>query len=84
MTGTKKEQETGKRAVGKTPRPPTAGPREKDQVNLSDSESRIMPTSGGGFEQAYNAQAGVDTETMLIITTHVSQAPNDKQEPARS
>ena len=49
-------------------------------MNLDDSESRIMPTSGGGFEQAYNAQAGVDTETLLIVTTHVSQAPNDKQE----
>ncbi len=49
-------------------------------MNLNDSESRIMPTSGGGFEQAYNAQAGVDTETLLIVTTHVSQAPNDKQE----
>jgi transposase len=76
----KKEQETGKKARGKKPQPPTAGPTKKDQVNLNDSESRIMPTSGGGFEQAYNAQAGVDTETMLIVTTHVSQAPNDKQE----
>ena len=75
-----KEQETGKKTGGKTPQPPTAGPTEKDQVNLNDSESRIMPTSGGGFEQAYNAQAGVDTETLLIVTTHVSQAPNDKQE----
>ena len=76
----RKEQETGKKAGGKTPQPPTAGPTAKDQVNLNDSESRIMPTSGGGFEQAYNAQAGVDTETLLIVTTHVSQAPNDKQE----
>jgi hypothetical protein len=76
----KKEQETGKRIGGKPPQPPTAGPTQKDQVNLNDSESRIMPTSGGGFEQAYNAQAGVDTETLLIVTTHVSQAPNDKQE----
>ncbi len=76
----KKEQETGKKIRGKAPQPPTAGPTQKDQVNLNDSESRIMPTSGGGFEQAYNAQAGVDTETMLIVTTHVSQAPNDKQE----
>ncbi len=76
----KKEQETGKKTRGKAPQPPTAGPTQKDQVNLNDSESRIMPTSGGGFEQAYNAQAGVDTETMLIVTTHVSQAPNDKQE----
>ena len=76
----KKEQETGKKARAKRPQPPTPGPTEKDQVNLNDSESRIMPTSGGGFEQAYNAQAGVDTETLLIVTTHVSQAPNDKQE----
>jgi len=75
-----KEQQTGKKTGGKPPQPPTAGPTEKDQVNLNDSESRIMPTSGGGFEQAYNAQAGVDTETLLIVTTHVSQAPNDKQE----
>ncbi len=76
----KKEQETGKKPRGKVPQPPTAGPTEKDQVSLTDSESRIMPTSGGGFEQAYNAQAGVDTETMLIVTAHVSQATNDKHE----
>jgi len=75
-----KEQQTGKKTGGKPPQPPTAGPTEKDQVNLNDSESRIMPISGGGFEQAYNAQAGVDTETMLIVTAHVSQAPNDKKE----
>jgi hypothetical protein len=39
-----------------------------------------MPVSGGGFEQSYNAQAGVDTATMLVITAHVSQACNDKRE----
>ena len=76
----KKEQETGKKSRGKAPQPPTAGPTERDQVSLTDSESRIMPTSGGGFEQAYNAQAGVDTETMLIVTAHVTQATNDKHE----
>lgn len=76
----RKEQETGKKPRGKEPKPPTAGPTEKDQVNLTDSESRIMPASGGSFKQAYNAQAGVDTESMLIVTTHVSQATNDKQE----
>jgi transposase len=76
----KQEQETGKKPRGKKPKPPTAGPTAKDQVNLNDSESRIMPTSGGGFEQAYNAQAGVDTKTMLIIASHVTQHTNDKQE----
>lgn len=39
-----------------------------------------MPTSGGGFEQTYNAQAGVDTKTMLIIASHATQHTNDKQE----
>lgn len=39
-----------------------------------------MPVSGGGFEQAYNAQASVDMETMIIVGNHVSQQTNDKQE----
>lgn len=71
----KQERETGKKPRGKKPKPPTAGPTAKDQVNLNDRESRIMPTSGGGFEQAYNAQAGVDTKTMLIIAAHVPNTP---------
>ena len=41
-----------------------------------------MPVSGGGFEQCYNAQAGVDTETMLVVSAHMTQATNDKQEIA--
>jgi transposase len=54
--------------------------REQDQVNLTDAESRIMPVSGGGFEQAYNAQAAVDTATMLVLATGVTQQPNDKRQ----
>lgn len=76
----KKEQATGKKARGKEPKPPKPGPTAKDQVNLTDEESRIMPTSGGGFEQTYNAQAGVDTTSKLIVSVHVTQNPNDKQE----
>ena len=59
---------------------PTGGVRDKDQINLTDEESRIMPVSGGGFEQAYNAQAVVDNETLLIVSNHVSQKTNDKKE----
>jgi transposase len=73
-------KKTGKKPRGKPPKPPTAGPRGKDQVSLTDEESRIMPTSGGGFEQAYNAQAGVDVESHLIVEQHVTQHTNDKQE----
>lgn len=76
------QRAAGKKPRGKDPEPPTAGPRDSDQVNLSDEESRIMPVSGGGFEQSYNAQAVVDTATMLVVATHVSQAPNDKREIA--
>ena len=73
-------KKTGKKPRGKPPKPPTAGPRGKDQVSLTDEESRIMPTSGGGFDQAYNAQAGVDVESHLIVEQHVTQHTNDKQE----
>jgi hypothetical protein len=38
-----------------------------------------MPTASG-FEQAYNAQAAVDIETMLVIATTVTQEPNDKRQ----
>ncbi len=58
----KKAEATGKKPKGKQPKPPTAGPSAKDQVNLTDEDSRIMPISGGGFEQTFNAQAAVDTE----------------------
>lgn len=75
-----KEQESGKKLRGKQPKPPEPGPRDKDQVSLTDEESRIMPISGGGFDQCYNAQASVDLETMLIVGQHLSQNPNDKLE----
>jgi transposase/IS5 family transposase len=76
------EKKTGKKPSGKGPKPPPPGPRAKDQVNLTDAESRIMPTSSGGFEQGYNAQAGVDIDTHLIVEEHVTQHTNDKQEVA--
>lgn len=74
------QRKAGKKPRGKDPEPPAAGPKDRDQVNLTDEESRIMPVSGGGFEQSYNAQAGVDVETMLVVTQHVSQVSNDKRE----
>ena len=74
------QREAGTRPRGKDPEPPEGGPKDSDQVNLTDEESRIMPISGGSFEQSYNAQAGVDTETMMVITAHVIQASNDKRQ----
>jgi len=74
------QRQAGKRPRGKEPQPPEAGPREQDQVNLTDAESRIMPVAGGGFEQAYNVQAAVDATTMLVLATGVTQQPNDKRQ----
>ena len=74
------QREAGKKPRGKDPEPPQAGPQDGDQVNLTDEESRIMLVSGGGFEQSYNAQAGVDIDTMMVVTAHVTQACNDKRE----
>jgi Transposase DDE domain. len=64
---------------GKAPQAPSEAPQAKDQVSLTDEESRIMPTHQG-FEQAYNAQASVDIATHLIVGHHVTQHTNDKQE----
>jgi len=71
---------TGKQPRGKAPKPPEPGPRGDDQINLTDADSRIMKVAGGGFDQCYNAQAVVDTDSMLVIATHVTQAANDKEQ----
>jgi transposase/IS5 family transposase len=76
----KKEAETGKKLGGKPPKPPEVGPCADDQINLTDEESRIMKVAGAGFEQCYNAQVLVDTESMLVLVPHISQDTNDKQQ----
>ena len=79
-----KAEKTGRKPGGRPPEPPVAGPGPKDQVNLTDADSRIMAVAGGGFEQAYNAQALVAADSLLVVTNDVVQAPNDKRqiEPA--
>jgi transposase len=77
-----KEAQTGKKPTGRGPKVPDPTPRAEDQVNLTDDESRIMKVSGGGFEQCYNAQAVVDTDSMLVMVAHVTDAANDKEQVA--
>lgn len=72
----------GRKPGGKAPKPPSPEPRTNDQINLTDDESRIMHVAGGGFEQCYNAQAVVDTESMLVMVAQVTQAANDKEQVA--
>lgn len=73
---------TGKKPGGKPPAPPSAGVRPTDQINLTDADSRIMPATGKGFEQSYNAQAAVDTESLLVVATGMAQVATDKQQVA--
>jgi len=75
-----RERKLGHKLGGRAPKPPEPGPRDTDQVNFTDPESRIMPVSGGGFEQCYNAQACVDQSSRLVVENHLTQQPNDKQE----
>ena len=75
-----KAKKSGRKPGGKPPLPPAAGPGHKDQVNLTDEDSRIMPVAGGDFDQAYNAQAAVAAGSMLVVCRDVVQAPNDKQQ----
>jgi len=56
--------------------PPTL-PKPRDQENFTDPESRIMPTSGKSFEQAYNTQIGVDAKEQMIVAASVTQSTND-------
>jgi len=66
---------------GRTPKPPEAGARDKDQYNFTDPQSRMMKNStNDGFDQHYNVQAAVEQNSMLIVATSLSNHPNDKQE----
>jgi len=57
----------------------TGVPEDKAQRNFTDPESHIMPVSGGKqFEQAYNAQAAVDSAHQIIVAAEVTSQPSDK------
>jgi hypothetical protein len=56
-------------------------PEDKAQYNFTDPESHIMPAPGGKhFEQAYNAQAVVDSAEQVIVAAEVTGEPSDKQQ----
>lgn len=69
---------------GRPPQPPQEqGPRDKDQYNFTDPESRIMKNSTNeGYDQHYNVQAATDQDSLLILAHALSNHPNDKKEAA--
>jgi transposase len=76
------QRKNGKPPRGREPVPPSDSPPDKMQFNFTDEESRIMKAgSGDHVEQAYNAQAVIDTEgSMLLLGGYVTNHPNDKLE----
>lgn len=76
-----KERERGRRLGGRPPSSPVPGPRDDDQYNFTDPDSRIMknPTNAG-FEQDYNVQVAVDQKSLLIVGCALSNHPNDSKE----
>jgi len=76
-----KERVLGRKLPGRKPSPPQEGPRDKDQYNFTDPDSRIMKNSNNkGFDQHYNAQVAVDYESSLIVGHSLSNHPNDQGE----
>ena len=78
---TEKARQTGRTPRGRPPKPPTPGPRDKDQYNFTDPQSRIMKhSSTEGFEQDYNAQVAVEQQSLLIVGHSLSNHPNDQHQ----
>ena len=76
-----KARRKGKPPGGRPPTPPTPGPRDDDQYNFTDPESRIMKNSTDkGFNQHYNAQVAVDQACLLIVGTSLANHPTDQRE----
>jgi len=76
-----KARRTGRKPGGRPPTPPTPGPRDQDQYNFTDPDSRIMKNSTNkGVDQHYNTQVAVDQDSFLIVANTLSNHPNDKGE----
>lgn len=75
------QRDEGKKPKGREPKEPSSEVDGKAQYNFTDPESRIMKSgTGKHFEQSYNAQAAVEVESMLVVSTTLSDQPNDKGE----
>src|SRR3990172_637570 len=78
---TKKARKRHHKPKGRPPKAPEPGPRDKDQYNFTDPDSRIMKNSTNtGFDQHYNVQLAADQGSLLIVAHALSNHPNDKQE----
>jgi len=73
------ESRSREKAAAEGADPKQAKPKDKDQYNFTDPESRIMK-GADGFVQGYNAQAAVEPDLQLIVGQMVTEATNDKEQ----
>ncbi|MDR7497529.1 MAG: IS1182 family transposase [Armatimonadota bacterium] len=77
------ERDAQRSQRGRAPAPPRETPRDRDQYNFTDPDSRIMKMADGSFAQAYNAQLVVDrAHQIIVITTVTAQAPDSPHLPS--
>ena len=76
-----REQREGS-SKGPNPKPPQDTPGPDEQINLTDSDARLMrKNKREGYTQSYNTQAVVDTEgSQLIVGQRVSTCASDAGE----
>ena len=57
--------------------PEDAKPKDSDQFNFTDPESRIMLGGDGSVVQGYNAQVAVDTQSHIVLAASLSNLSPD-------
>ena len=75
-------REENRKPRGRKPKPPQQpGPRDQDQYNFTDPDSRVMKNSTDkGFDQHYNVQVAVEQDSFLIVAHSLSNHPTDHNE----
>jgi hypothetical protein len=75
-------RESGRKPRGTEPKQPEqTGPRDKDQYNFTDPESRIMKNStNAGFDRHYNVRVAVEQDSLLVVGNTLSNHPVDTYE----
>jgi transposase len=77
----REEKAPTRKPRGPQPTPPQPGPRERDQDNCTDPESRIMKHSPhDGFAQHDKAHIATDQHRVLVVAHALSNPANDQAE----
>ena len=74
-----KHKKGGRRGPGRPRKHPLGQPRDNEQKNFTDPESRIMNTSEG-YQQCYNAQLAVDAQSQVIVARELTFSASDARQ----